>query len=1091
MDSSDSNMPPPAVTPTSYTSEPSLLQSEQQPQPRQRSLQIVPLHIVPLHASSDQAKTRPPGSLQEPAPIQSNVIPAGHPTSYMIEPTLTHHEHQPRQTSLFKSADQVRTTSTQYSVQVLQAQEDDSYPYPKRLPTSYMSEPTLIQSQRQSLPKLLRASLDSLPIKSSMRTRASNLGEKKTLTFDNNLHFTDLPKIGASSMSILLGEALMNSFDKSETTLEETGENEPDHLLIIYGSVGRFVDENKNTLGKSTSIPPKQNDLTNNSNATIATKSATELRLQAALSRLLRKTSPYKIKYDPKASPSYQLRRELKKKKRALYSKPPKDERDMEWLYYSETEHESSDPEQDTLVQYGAHIQGSGETQSDTMLKEMSRYFNLLLWTGRMPFETDKSNPFFTRFYMNHASCKYWAYCVTSVLMTLVAGIMLGNFVDVLTQSTNAAYKQIEYVEFGNYWLFALFTLLNLWHVVITSLSFIFKESYSIQEYLTHWNCTVNWLNYDASFRLKEICNHGIYIALVYTSAFCAAMFVDELFADWNGCFGFISTLLFRNWIPKFRLSQYYGLLRWVGLFIHLYSLMASRLSTALLILYCRALENIARTFNWRLVGVLASVGQEGSDGKAVVRKRMVPCKRLFKEHVIIALYSRVLGQVFDVSLTALITVKALTMIVSSYSLLLILRGQYSSDANNTAIATLAKQSYVPINTKISLPAVACILSIISFFSWGEFWHTSECIRDAGEAIMLTYDFVKRYGLMLCKTSTKRRFILSLQNSYHAKNDYYIRGIHRPYIFGLMALLFANIFTLLEFSLQRSELNDIMICNSEGSCVRARYKESLPSFDVDRAVPKIRYMSNSHLLGYQGDQIAAFFKRKSRFQRLNDTQTTKKPKLTTVPPTENPDIKKYFYECEGISDGSVIERLKATFWEDKGQVAVWHDVSIGVSFSSPTERCKPDEPPWSKRGKELMTYTKFEKDYKSGDNTTFRNFCHRYKMNHGKVQRDDCHNIRVLLPDKFTGELHRPTMELVTITLSASGEASKEYYFCCYKWQGYNTICGLAKLPGDQTIAQQMDYVESRCPLLKAREKNENCKILTGGTPKNRCTNIP
>ncbi|ODM95712.1 hypothetical protein Ocin01_10964, partial [Orchesella cincta] len=656
-----------------------------------------------------------------------------------------------------------------------------------------------------------------------------------------------------------------------------------------------FIRSFHERLGKSLEKLAKKSKVSTASTTKSQLNTTNEPKLPDAPLRLLKRPSPFV----PGIYVQEHLSKKHSNKKHIKLEDPPEKELGSEWLCYTGSESNTDASDYDGL-HYGLPsksvekltTKGAIKDGSDLMMESMTLYFNLLKWTGRMPFVV-KTDENLSQFVVNHKSWNYLAFCFTSLVMTLVTVIMLSNFADIGYQSKPNYYKKIEMIEFNKYKEFAVFTIINLLYTVICSLNMIFERSSVVGRFLSEWNGLCNSIHYDTSFMIKYITKREIMLWLVYAALLITALSVDKMFVEWNGALGFITMLLVRKWVPNMRLTKEYVWLRWLGLFIHLYSLIASRLLTNMLILYCRALESMARRFNLKLVCGFGEVGKVVQEGKAIILRRRLPLRHLFAEHVLITRFSREIGAVFSVLLTAFITTKTYTleirlmlyyvsffkcnqvisMIVSAYYVILIFNGETSSkDSNHTAEIN---KSSIPIKDFLSLGPALLIISVTAAFSWLEFWHSLECVSDAGEKIMTGLSYVTRHGLLLCKTSMERRFILSLQCSFSPKNDYYINSINRQFIFGVIALLFSYALSLDGFYRQRLPNQQIVACSRDGGlCRKASYNPQLPQLGHDIVIPEGWKVQNKNSDSSQN------YGRKQR--------PTESPTTTTIPTTTQP-----------------------------------------------------------------------------------------------------------------------------------------------------------------------------------------------------------
>ncbi|CAL8085729.1 unnamed protein product [Orchesella dallaii] len=1080
-------------------------------------------------------------------------------------------------------------------------EEEHNLPIPYGI-TTKSKEIIVIKPQRAR--KRRHSKKHKLESNANKRRRSSILTKRPFQNLDLT-GFHHLPNIGPNSLTVLLGEALIQYFEEHEGSLtdtEEANHNEnqqdlhsnssPPKHKIIDGEVNeepsQLIDEEINQ--ESSQVPVESENNNHSSN-----------NLSPAPSRPLKRSNPSTSvpeKVEPETKPQKVPKKKKKRRssdssntskpKPIKFENPPENELDDEWLHFTESEHSLAEPHFEELLHEGNSKHGEGESKSDVMMKEMSLFFKILRWTGRMPFEMRRHIDF-TFFTENRRGWNNRMYCLTTVIMTLFLTVMLSNFIAIFIQNGITSYHEIELLEFDKYWSFALFTLFNLWYVVISSLFTIFQGSFHLRQYMTRWNVCCNLLNFDTSYQLQSITRRELYFITFYGLLLIAGMIADSLFSDLNGCFGFLSTLLLRRWIRRFRVSSHYGWLRWVGVLIHFYTICTSRLMSATIILYCRALENAARRFNFRLVCMLGNVGQVKEDGKVTILRRMIPYKMLLAEHLVITTFSRNIGHVFSVCLTTFVITKAFAIIISAYTLILFINGGLTTDTghgnyNHSGIASFEQRKLsVPIQYHSSMGTAILVVGVITLFSWGTFWYTTECIRDAGAAV------------------------LTMQSSFNPKNDYFINGINRQYIFGFVALLFSYSAMLLGFSIQRLTNKEIFICGENGQCIQATYNPRTPGLALSRsssssdggdevellesaikkAINKDKAYANEALIPKRPFPtstpkrvptsasipvptsvpkrvtvpapvptsapkrvptsapipVPTSVPKRVTVQAPVPTSVPKRvtvpapvptsapkrvptsapipaptsaPKRVTVPvpvptsatkriptsvpkPSKSPDpvasttppeppppeppfewekfIKDHFYQCDAYPGKGKFLRLRMYFITDPkdGKNKAVYDSKVSHDSAKNKTWCEQNYTPWDSKNTKLLSDADI-KEIKA-ENNNWKKLCYGSH----DILKDDCGNIGISLPDK-KGNLKPPKLELVQIKLIPDNSTmtqalpksllkNKIYWYCCYKWEGYeNQQCGLTyealvkqtkgKLP---EIMSQETYVKGIC----------------------------
>ncbi|CAL8085743.1 unnamed protein product [Orchesella dallaii] len=982
-----------------------------------------------------------------------------------------------------------------------------------------ISEPILIQTQRPPRRKLRRATSDSnfLPSNSFSSYREIARAQLSDLDFTGT---RDLPRFGSNSITVFFGEALFNFWQAEDSKKPAKTSENPDHpnntseQSPIHGWTWHLNrdDDGKDKLGthsvqtvrqntfvkriqtrkqlnlkrkKKDSIIPKKYEL-RNPDRQLSKITAASSRISHRVPDSVSRGVPPKKKIrwqtgnkdlDPGDNGDDIDDEDDDELDYQEFPRLPQNERDEQWMYntgsdISQEEGLILDAEEQ---KYGRKLSERGESRSDKFMEEMNLFFKILMWSGRLPFGRKRYRNF-TRFSVRDSCWNYRIFCVTSIFMTILAGLMLSNFLLIYNQNPKTMYRKIEALEFYKYWVVGLFTLLNLWHVTITSLYTIFTGSYSKAEFFTRWNVCSNLLDYDTSYRIKYTIKREIIFTLTYTMILIFAI----VFLDWNGAFGFISMLILRPWISHYRISKHYKWLRVLGFFVHLYSIFSARMTTVMILLYCRALENAARLFNSRLVEGLGAAENMSGKGKIVVQKRLIPYRKLLAEHVTITTFARQFGSVFAVRLTVLIIIKAFTMLVASYSLLRLLDGGYmrKSTFKTDHVEGIGKE-VEPIKYNISLGTAAVILGVLIVFSWATFYHVSECLHSAGDAIMMGLDHIRRHGLILCKTSNERRFIMTMENSFFPKNDYYITcgfKINRQFINSFLAVLLSYSLMIQGFAVQKMEGQEILLCDDGGECRKTVFKPHQPGSSPGETLTE---ENDDSLLAVPGFPLMPTMNHSMPppLQRSDAPIKTMMLMLSNEEFTIGKFRKDYMYQCPSITDGQPIDRLRMIFQRgvEKDSNYIGNDYAITQDLSQKSTWCESKGRPFWDIVMQVDD-NKLE-ELKYGSDVNWRKLCY-----YSDKMRDDCANPDYRLPDK-NGMPVDPTLELVNITLTPVDEASKKevgegkwtFFFCCFEWEGYRSRCGLALTSsGQASMAAQKKYVEERCG--KKRDQHASCK---------------
>ncbi len=138
-------------------------------------------------------------------------------------------------------------------------------------------------------------------------------------------------------------------------------------------------------------------------------------------------------------------------------------------------------------------------------------------------------------------------------------------------------------------------------YVCVWSAATIFDDGKFLADYMSRWNsCVVtinyqpfDWIRWKLGWSLGWLLAYGI-IMTVFT--FSETNHVPTI----RGTSDLLGILLLRSFSPEIRLSKNFWLLRAFGLFFHLYAVYAARALTLWIIIYCKILENMARTWNLR-----------------------------------------------------------------------------------------------------------------------------------------------------------------------------------------------------------------------------------------------------------------------------------------------------------------------------------------------------------------------------------------------------------------------------------------------------------------------------------------------------------
>jgi len=149
-----------------------------------------------------------------------------------------------------------------------------------------------------------------------------------------------------------------------------------------------------------------------------------------------------------------------------------------------------------------------------------------------------------------------------------------------------------------------------MYHSVIWKIMLLYDTGVHVAEFMSRWNLCLITIKFDNVVHgIKRMILRELIVTSVYFFSIFVVFAADIIPGIGHG-FGIISITLFHSSVHEVRLSPSFVAFEFIGFFVHMYSVVSSRLYMLLVMTYSKVLENTARRWNLRLAYRLQKSGQ-------------------------------------------------------------------------------------------------------------------------------------------------------------------------------------------------------------------------------------------------------------------------------------------------------------------------------------------------------------------------------------------------------------------------------------------------------------------------------------------------
>jgi len=130
-------------------------------------------------------------------------------------------------------------------------------------------------------------------------------------------------------------------------------------------------------------------------------------------------------------------------------------------------------------------------------------------------------------------------------------------------------------------------------------LASLFDDGRFLAGFMTRWNFAVSTVNYNPSPNVRtEIWTSVGW--LIFYSVTLTIFYIWDMIPAVRGTSELLGEFILGPFISEHNLIKYHTIVSIFGFFFHLYAVLSARVTTLLILVYCKFLENIARRWNLR-----------------------------------------------------------------------------------------------------------------------------------------------------------------------------------------------------------------------------------------------------------------------------------------------------------------------------------------------------------------------------------------------------------------------------------------------------------------------------------------------------------
>ncbi|CAL8117846.1 unnamed protein product [Orchesella dallaii] len=449
-------------------------------------------------------------------------------------------------------------------------------------------------------------------------------------------------------------------------------------------------------------------------------------------------------------------------------------------------------------------------------------------------------------------------------------------------------------------------------------------------------------------------------------------------------------------------------------------------------------------------------------DGTNKKIKKVIPFTKLYSEHLIIASLFRNMSHVNSIVFSAYFVTMGLEIVLTVW---MILQAFSHDDSANPKYWYLERVGDIDIAVPLRAKAfrgeaivamfIQLDITMLTYWLFGGIFHV------AGECMHYALEYVKRHGMMLCKSANERRFVLSMYISYSHKNPYWIGRqfvLNRAALVGFLAFVTAASMVTVSFEPARTGISSIEKCTSKGKCTN--YKISHGNLDILYAATNIATPPappSDITNDIEENQSGRLFPFENSDFKNYKSQVNFFPSCGSfgILPTSRKD---YASTCSANWTGKeYLSKIKyPTFYT---KVKFGGGISTRLSVSAGQELYKRLKEPFKAskiQRKSSCRSQKYKKyNFRKGTDQLFN--CFGTQINSTDV--DDCKSLNTTTPNK-NGEEMSPVLKLVHIQDVAG---IPDDLMCCFHYRGIDPDANQLKV----------------CNMPNALTYNAICKVKT------------
>ncbi|CAL8132230.1 unnamed protein product [Orchesella dallaii] len=423
-------------------------------------------------------------------------------------------------------------------------------------------------------------------------------------------------------------------------------------------------------------------------------------------------------------------------------------------------------------------------------------------------------------------SMEFIGVCLNSILFFIITLSIFWSLTIIFgyEKGEQSTTHNIVKLEFANHFTEALFMLLISIFLSIWSISCVMELGIHYAEFFSRFNLAIRLLKYDVTEGIHEMIvrqlkSVGIFLGC-FALLFIAGRTKTEVVREMCGFIGFC---LLRPFSFTIRESVFYPFAEILGLIVFCYCFLCLNVVLLQFLVYSKALGNMAKRWNLRLAYAFGRISERANDDEEFVRvKKVIPFKKLYAEHIILVSLYRNLGHVNAIVFNGFVFCVSTEIILVIFLLFSLFTSEALPPSTTKYLSSIGDLD-IPVPLRLyELKGEELFKTLILFaLTMTAFWLFGGVLHVASDNLHIGIEYVRRQGLILCRASRQRRFILSMINSYSPKHLYWIgQSFHfnREFLVGLIAFVIGLSMVTVTFSPDRTAFSHITTCTADGKC---------------------------------------------------------------------------------------------------------------------------------------------------------------------------------------------------------------------------------------------------------------------------------